>query len=273
MSITVAACQMELYEQSYLRLQKACANFPQEKMNQVRTQVRNVIRAGGPAPTDGGAGGGTFEGAMKVANVVSGKKKMGEYEKEGEMKQMKDAQSLQQAREIAMADDIKRNKGEVMASPGVPAVGEGVVPRAHSPIAPTGGSKGPPPPVPSKFKSGPPAVPAKNGAVGTVANMPGMGKRFSVNTPPYQPMGRPAAVPAAGTAAPTPTNRAPPPPNKKTNTPTCTAIFDNEADDDDELSFAIGDKIQIIKKDDSGWWDGKLNGKSGTFPANFVKED
>jgi hypothetical protein len=39
---------------------------------------------------------------------------------------------------------------------------------------------------------------------------------------------------------------------------------------DGELSFAKGDVIKIINKDESGWWKGELNGKIGFLPHNFV---
>ncbi|XP_021949236.1 SH3 domain-containing kinase-binding protein 1 isoform X2 [Folsomia candida] len=46
-----------------------------------------------------------------------------------------------------------------------------------------------------------------------------------------------------------------------------------EAQNDDELSLAINDIVQIISKncDDEGWWRGELRGKTGLFPDNFVK--
>lgn len=36
-----------------------------------------------------------------------------------------------------------------------------------------------------------------------------------------------------------------------------------------DLSFAAGDKIQLVKKTDSAedWWTGKLNGQEGVFPG------
>lgn len=49
------------------------------------------------------------------------------------------------------------------------------------------------------------------------------------------------------------------------------ALFDNDADDQTELEFRIGDLIGIEVKDDSGWWFGSLNGRSGFFPANRVE--
>lgn len=50
-----------------------------------------------------------------------------------------------------------------------------------------------------------------------------------------------------------------------------TALFDHEVDEDDELPFSVGDKIEVTEKADGGWWKGKCNGKEGLFPTNYVK--
>jgi hypothetical protein len=49
------------------------------------------------------------------------------------------------------------------------------------------------------------------------------------------------------------------------------ALFAYEAADTDELSFAVGDMIDVTEKDE-GWWTGSVNGgASGTFPENYVE--
>jgi len=297
MAVTVAACQMELYEQSYLRLQSACANFPQQKMNQVRGQIKNIIRSGGPNRTD--AGGSRLSDVKKIANVVTGKKVREDYEKERQAQEQKEAKNLQQAREVAIDDEMKRNAGVNMKDvnnppPALPKA------RSHSPIVPSMPTKkGPPPPVPAKRvgapvptnrappaqiptnRAPPPPVPAKTGGASSGGPSGGvsvgaMGKRFSANTQPFTPFtsNGGGAGGGAGSAPPIPTRKAPPPaPPKKSGVKTCTAVFDNVADDADELSFNVGDKIEIVRKDDSGWWEGRLGGKVGQFPSNFVKED
>uniref|UniRef100_H3DAI9 Osteoclast-stimulating factor 1 n=1 Tax=Tetraodon nigroviridis TaxID=99883 RepID=H3DAI9_TETNG len=40
----------------------------------------------------------------------------------------------------------------------------------------------------------------------------------------------------------------------------------------DELSFSKGDIIIVTRQEDGGWWEGSLNGKSGWFPSNYVRE-
>lgn len=48
--------------------------------------------------------------------------------------------------------------------------------------------------------------------------------------------------------------------------------FEYEAQQDDELSLAVGDIIVNIRRDDGGWWEGELHGRRGLFPDNFVRE-
>ncbi|XP_065836979.1 unconventional myosin-Ie-like [Oscarella lobularis] len=65
-------------------------------------------------------------------------------------------------------------------------------------------------------------------------------------------------------------NRAPPPPPP--SLPQCKAVYAYDAADTDELSFTADAIIEIVKKDPSGWWTGKLRGREGLFPANYVEE-
>lgn len=52
------------------------------------------------------------------------------------------------------------------------------------------------------------------------------------------------------------------------------AVFDYVAQRPDELSFKIGDSIEIFEKSDSQWWKGRKSGSKDEpllFPANFVQ--
>lgn len=49
------------------------------------------------------------------------------------------------------------------------------------------------------------------------------------------------------------------------------ALFDHEADEEDELSFKVGQIILVTEQTDQGWWKGSYDGKSGLFPTNYVK--
>ncbi|KAK7103858.1 hypothetical protein V1264_018670 [Littorina saxatilis] len=59
------------------------------------------------------------------------------------------------------------------------------------------------------------------------------------------------------------------------HSPLWTAIFDYDAVRDDELSLRRGTQVQVLNVDsgDDGWWMGKVNGKVGIFPSNFVAKD
>uniref|UniRef100_A0A8D3E9P3 Osteoclast-stimulating factor 1 n=1 Tax=Scophthalmus maximus TaxID=52904 RepID=A0A8D3E9P3_SCOMX len=50
------------------------------------------------------------------------------------------------------------------------------------------------------------------------------------------------------------------------------ARFPFQQTNEDELSFCKGDIISVSKQEDGGWWEGSLNGKTGWFPSNYVRE-
>ena len=70
----------------------------------------------------------------------------------------------------------------------------------------------------------------------------------------------------------------------------CRAIYDYDAQDTDELNIREGDVIELINKgmllvswwspsplcgppsDPSGWWKGRMRGKEGLFPSNYVED-
>ncbi|KAG5898986.1 hypothetical protein JTB14_004705 [Gonioctena quinquepunctata] len=49
------------------------------------------------------------------------------------------------------------------------------------------------------------------------------------------------------------------------------ALYSYKRSNNDELCFKKGDIITVTQKDD-GWWEGTLNGETGWFPSNYVKE-
>uniref|UniRef100_A0A8C8YI32 SH3 domain-containing YSC84-like protein 1 n=1 Tax=Prolemur simus TaxID=1328070 RepID=A0A8C8YI32_PROSS len=51
-----------------------------------------------------------------------------------------------------------------------------------------------------------------------------------------------------------------------------TALYSFEGQQPGDLSFQAGDKITVTSKTDShfDWWEGKLRGQTGIFPANYV---
>lgn len=57
----------------------------------------------------------------------------------------------------------------------------------------------------------------------------------------------------------------------------CTALYDYDAVDDDELTFKASDRIEILSKEaevsgDEGWWVGRIEGQMriGLFPSNYI---
>ena len=52
------------------------------------------------------------------------------------------------------------------------------------------------------------------------------------------------------------------------------ALYDYQADGDDEISIRAGDRIAVIQDDTdgSGWTEGEINGERGMFPTSYVKK-
>lgn len=57
----------------------------------------------------------------------------------------------------------------------------------------------------------------------------------------------------------------------------CTALYDYDAVDDDELTFRASDRIEVLSKEaevsgDEGWWVGRVEGQDriGLFPSNYI---
>ncbi|CAA9963174.1 hypothetical protein CFE70_006596 [Pyrenophora teres f. teres 0-1] len=86
------------------------------------------------------------------------------------------------------------------------------------------------------------------------------------------PSGYPSSPnPAAGKKKPPP-----PPPKKKIGSfqgEFVTAMYDFDSHTSGDLSFREGDRIRVVKKTESSqdWWEGEINGRQGSFPANYCK--
>ncbi|KAL1297423.1 hypothetical protein AAFC00_004954 [Neodothiora populina] len=112
---------------------------------------------------------------------------------------------------------------------------------------------------------------------GTGASSP---LRDSYDNPP-PPYTAPSVISPqnSGLAAAAKAKAAPPPPKKPSRfsgvpqAETVTALYDYEAQAEGDLSFSAGDVIEIIQRtsNDNEWWTGKIAGRSGQFPGNYVK--
>ncbi|KAF2005746.1 reduced viability upon starvation protein [Amniculicola lignicola CBS 123094] len=96
--------------------------------------------------------------------------------------------------------------------------------------------------------------------------------------PEQNPMSPPLSATSWGSAAKS--KPAPPPPKPKPKrlsgvpaAETVTALYDYEAQAEGDLSFSAGDVIEIVTRtqNDNEWWIGKMRGKQGQFPGNYVK--
>ncbi|KYK60964.1 putative BAR adaptor protein [Drechmeria coniospora] len=95
--------------------------------------------------------------------------------------------------------------------------------------------------------------------------------------PPYSPGRKPSSPGLSMIAA---AKSKPPPPKPKPKalvaapaTETVTALYDYAAQAEGDLSFRTGDVIEIIHKtqNENEWWTGRLHGKQGQFPGNYVQ--
>ncbi|KUJ18068.1 BAR-domain-containing protein [Mollisia scopiformis] len=81
-----------------------------------------------------------------------------------------------------------------------------------------------------------------------------------------------AAAKAKGAAPPPPK----PKPSRLSGAPaaeTVTALYDYEAQAEGDLSFTTGEVIEIVTRtnNENEWWIGKIKGRQGQFPGNYVK--
>ncbi|KAI0971557.1 BAR domain-containing protein [Xylaria arbuscula] len=95
--------------------------------------------------------------------------------------------------------------------------------------------------------------------------------------PPYSATSSPSTTALAAAAA---GKSKPPPPKPKPSrlagapaVETVTALYDYSAQAEGDLSFRAGDAIEIINKtnNENEWWIGKINGRQGQFPGNYVQ--
>lgn len=162
--------------------------------------------------------------------------------------------------------------------PPVPPPSAGIPSSAPPPPPPSGGKPNfaaPPPPGPP---SGPPARPPSGLPPGPPPGPP-------TNAPPGPPPGPPGPPPSGLPPGPPPgppvgLPPGPPPVAADENTPASrilviargVALFDYEATQPDELTFAENEVIDIVAKNDDGWYEGVIGERHGLFPGNYLEE-
>uniref|UniRef100_A0A8D3E882 Myosin IF n=1 Tax=Scophthalmus maximus TaxID=52904 RepID=A0A8D3E882_SCOMX len=63
-----------------------------------------------------------------------------------------------------------------------------------------------------------------------------------------------------------------PKPQPQPKGPRCRAIYQYVGQDTDEISFDVNDVFDLVKEDASGWWTGRVRGREGLFPGNYVEK-
>ncbi|XP_051930286.1 unconventional myosin-If isoform X1 [Hippocampus zosterae] len=63
-----------------------------------------------------------------------------------------------------------------------------------------------------------------------------------------------------------------PKPQPRPQGPRCRALYQYIGQDTDEISFEYNDVFDLVKEDPSGWWTGRIRGKEGLFPGNYVEK-
>ncbi|XP_057678481.1 CD2-associated protein isoform X1 [Corythoichthys intestinalis] len=89
-------------------------------------------------------------------------------------------------------------------------------------------------------------------SVGNVANLVQRMSTIGIPTGGFQP--RPSTI------------------TKKAKKRQVKVFFEYQPQNEDELELKVGDIVDVVDEVEEGWWSGIINGKSGLFPSNFVKE-
>lgn len=157
----------------------------------------------------------------------------------------------------------KAEEPKKISTTGVPMMGMFTNPNS----APKGFIRAPPPPT----SPAPPNQPTvhsafrlPNVAPNGVAKTPGAAKGRGVSNTGSDTKAPKKLLPAS------PSTPAPKPPTP--SLPKVKALYDYTRQDVDELEFKEGNIIEVLKEHEGGWWQGRLNGKTGLFPSNYVEK-
>ncbi|KAL9543808.1 hypothetical protein MBANPS3_007936 [Mucor bainieri] len=73
-------------------------------------------------------------------------------------------------------------------------------------------------------------------------------------------------------AAPISTPQPPAAPAVPSKLPLYKAIYPFQPQEEGEVSFQKGDTMEIVEKDENGWWLARIHGKDGWVPSNYLEE-
>ncbi|KAH8992078.1 BAR-domain-containing protein [Lactarius akahatsu] len=127
--------------------------------------------------------------------------------------------------------------------------------------------------APPSFTKKPPPPPPSFGGSGKTSAPPSPVPSAAA-PPPYTASASASAAAAAIAAA----KRAPPPPPplkpKLTPVNYVVALYDFAAQAEGDLDFKVGDRIEVVERSESteDWWTGRLDGRTGVFPGNYVQD-
>ncbi|ORE04816.1 hypothetical protein BCV72DRAFT_306999 [Rhizopus microsporus var. microsporus] len=93
---------------------------------------------------------------------------------------------------------------------------------------------------------------------------------IAANTSSIRSAPPPPPPPTASVAAPAPP--APPAPPTTPSLPQYKAIYPFKSEEQGEIAFEKGDLLEIVEKDENGWWLAKKDGIEGWVPSNYLEE-
>jgi myosin-1 len=88
------------------------------------------------------------------------------------------------------------------------------------------------------------------------------------NSRPTTTPNRASVAPPAAVTTPPP----PPPPPAQSSAPQYKAIYPFQSQQEGEIAIEAGDILEIIEKDENGWWLARKNGVEGWVPSNYLEE-
>ncbi|KAI0297267.1 SH3 domain-containing protein [Multifurca ochricompacta] len=96
-------------------------------------------------------------------------------------------------------------------------------------------------------------------------------RRMTIPSPPLSHTSTDYAPPPGPPSGP-PVRRAIPPQQPAMQRAKALWTYNEYGSEPNDLSFRAGDIIDIVAETNTDWWTGRLNGKQGLFPSNYVEK-